>query len=197
MFICLFVCLFVNWFFCFSYINHLGTPTGNYPENFVKIRHDLAEILRITKLDWKCLFVCLVVCLFVDLFVFCFNHRNIPTGSFPQNIVKIQLDLAEILRISKLDWRDGGGKKGRRRRRRGGILLCNGLMFIWLFVCLFVSLLTVFFILIILGHPQEVTLKILRISDWIWLRYLGSNKLGQYYGMEKRREEGEGRIPTV
>ena len=61
-----------------------------------------------------------------------FNHRRIPTGSFPQNFVKIRLDLAEILRISKLDWRDGGeGKKGRREEgekgRRGRILLCNGL----------------------------------------------------------------------
>ena len=38
----------------------------------------------------------------------------------------IQLDLAEILRISKLDWRDGGGEgKG---RRRAGIVLCNGLI---------------------------------------------------------------------
>ena len=54
--------------------------------------------------------------------------------------MKIGLDLAEILRISKLDWRDGeGGKK--EGRRRGGILLCNGL--------------------IILGHPKEATLKIL------------------------------------
>ena len=44
-----------------------------------------------------------------------FNHRRIPKGSFPQNFVKIGLDLAEILRISKLDWRDGGeGEKGRR-----------------------------------------------------------------------------------
>ena len=44
--------------------------------------------------------------------------------------VKIRLDLAEILRISKLDWRDGGGKgrEGGKGRRRGGILLCNGLM---------------------------------------------------------------------
>ena len=61
------------------------------------------------------------VCLLIDLFVFCFNHGRIPTGSVPQNYVKIRLDLAEILRISKLDWRDGGGgeeegekKKGRR-----------------------------------------------------------------------------------
>ena len=63
---------------------------------------------------------------------FCFNHRRIPKGSFAQNFVKIGLDLAEILRISKLDWRDGGGKEGRREggkgRRRGGILLCNGLI---------------------------------------------------------------------
>ena len=36
--------------------------------------------------------------------------------------MKIGLDLAEILRISKLDWRDGGKEKekGRRRRREGG-----------------------------------------------------------------------------
>ena len=61
------------------------------------------------------------VCLFIDMFVFCFNHGRIPTGSFPQNFVKIRLDLAEILRISKLDWRDGGGggKKGRRRGEEG------------------------------------------------------------------------------
>ena len=61
------------------------------------------------------MFICLFVCLFVYRFVvFCFNYHKIPTGSFLQNSVKIRLDLAEILRISKLDWRDGGGKKGRR-----------------------------------------------------------------------------------
>ena len=51
--------------------------------------------------------------------------------------MKIRLDLAEILRISKLDWHDGegGGKEG-----RGGILLCNGL--------------------VILGDPQKYILKI-------------------------------------
>ena len=43
--------------------------------------------------------------------------------------MKIRLDLAEILRISKLDWRDGGGEgKKEKKGRRGGILLCNGLM---------------------------------------------------------------------
>ena len=63
------------------------------------------------------------------MFVFCLNHRKIPTGRFPQNFVKIGLDLAEILRISKLDWRDGGGEEGEKGwRRRGGILLCKGLM---------------------------------------------------------------------
>ena len=59
------------------------------------------------------------VCLFIYSFVFCFNHRRIPKGSFPQNFVKIRLDLAEILRISKLDWHDGGGEEGEKGRRRG------------------------------------------------------------------------------
>ena len=37
-------------------------------------------------------------------------------GSLPENFAKIPLDLAEILRISKLDWRDGGGeRKGKGR----------------------------------------------------------------------------------
>ena len=67
---CLFVCLFVDRF-VFFYFNHLGTPTGIYPENFAKIPHDLAEILRIRKLDWK-MFICLFVCLFVYIFVICY-----------------------------------------------------------------------------------------------------------------------------
>ena len=82
------------------------------------------------------------------MFIFCFNHRRIPTGSFSQNFVNIRLDLAEILRTSKLDWRDEGGKEkgrgeeeGKGRRRRGGILLCNSL--------------------IMAEYPQEVSLKIL------------------------------------
>ena len=67
LFVCLFVCLLTCWFFVF---HHLGTPTGIYPENFVKIPLDLAEILRIRKLDWK-MFICLFVCLFVYIFI-CF-----------------------------------------------------------------------------------------------------------------------------
>ena len=62
----------------------------------------------------------------MDLFVFCFNHLGTPVGCFPEIFLKIQLDLAEILGISKLDWRDGGGKEGRRRRE--GMLLCNSLI---------------------------------------------------------------------
>ena len=42
----LFIYLFV---FCF---NHSETPTKSSPENFVKFRHDLAEILcKVLKLD--------------------------------------------------------------------------------------------------------------------------------------------------
>ena len=117
----------------FVFFNHLGTPKEIYPENFVKIPLDLAEILRIRKLDLK-MFICLFVCLFVYIFVSCFNHRKIPNGSFPQNFVKIGLDLAEIFRISKLDWRDGEGEEKKGRRRRGGLLLCNGLMKITMFI---------------------------------------------------------------
>ena len=84
--------------------------------------------------------------MFIDLFGFYFNHIGAHTGIYPDSFVKIRLYLAEILRISKLDWCDGGGKeKGRgeegKGRRRGGIVLCNSL--------------------IILEHPQEYTLKIL------------------------------------
>ena len=90
----------------------------------MKIPLDLAEILRIRKLDWK-MFICLFVCLFVYISIcFCFNHRRIPKESFPQNFVKIKLDLAEILRIRKLFWNYGGEEKGRSE----GILLCNGLI---------------------------------------------------------------------
>ena len=49
MFGCLFVCLYICLFSCFN--NH-GTPIGSFPENFVKIRLDFAEILRISNLDW-------------------------------------------------------------------------------------------------------------------------------------------------
>ena len=80
------------------YFNHFGTPTGIYPENFLKIPLDLAEILRIRKLDWK-MFICLFMCLFVDLFVFYFNYLGTPTGAYPENVVKIGIDLADIYRI--------------------------------------------------------------------------------------------------
>ena len=66
----------------------------------MKIRLDLAEILRISKLDWE-MFICLFVCLFVYIFVFYFNHLGTPTWTYPENFVKIRLDLAEIYRIFK------------------------------------------------------------------------------------------------
>ena len=62
----------------------------------------------------KCLFVCLFACLLIYSLFFRLNHRRIPTGNFPPNFVNIQFDLAEILRISKLDWHDRGGGEGRR-----------------------------------------------------------------------------------
>ena len=87
-----------------------------------------------------CLFVCLCICFF------CFNHGGTPTESFPENFVKIQLDLPEIFRIWK--------------------------MFICLFVCLFVcSWICLFYAWIILGHPQKVSLKVSWRSELIWLRY--------------------------
>ena len=68
MFICLFVCfLFVDLFVLFNF-KHLRTPTGIYPENFVKIGLDLAEIYRILKNVY--LFVCLFVCFLTCLFLF-------------------------------------------------------------------------------------------------------------------------------
>ena len=51
---------------------------------------------------------------------FYLKHLRTPTVIYPENFVNIPLDLAEILRISKLDWRDGEGKQGRRRREEEG-----------------------------------------------------------------------------
>ena len=44
--------------FCFI---HQGTLTGSFPESFVKIRLDLADIYRILKM-FICLFVSLFLC---------------------------------------------------------------------------------------------------------------------------------------
>ena len=90
---CLFVCLLV----CFiDYLNHLGLPTGSFPENFVTIWLNLTEILLIhTIVLCMCVFVCLFVC-------FCINHLPIPTQISSESFVKIWLDLAEILSINKI-----------------------------------------------------------------------------------------------
>ena len=95
------------------------------------------------------MFICLFVCLFVcwPVCFFYFNHLGTPTGIYPENLVKIGLDLAEIYRLFKN---------------------------VHVFDCLLTHL---FFILIILGHPQEYTLKSLWRLDLIWLRYLGSKNI--------------------
>ena len=89
------------------------------------------------------------VCLLICLF-FYFNNLGTPTGSYLKKFVKIWLDLAGIFRIKK------------------GLFVC-------LFVCYFIGWFV--FILIILEHPQEVTLEILWRSDLIWLGYLGSKNV--------------------
>ena len=180
MFISLFVCLFLVFF----PLSPLGMPPGRFPESFIRMGSrycqskimlfflvcsfilcfSLFESSRDTtrKIFWKFhkhwtsfsrdivglkMFVCLFVCSLICLFYY-FNHLGTPTGSYTENFVKIGLDLAEMMRILK--------------------------MFICLFVCLFIYWFVCFFILIVLGHPQEVTLKVLWRSDLIWLRYLGS-----------------------
>ena len=134
--ICLFVCLFVCWpvFFILIILEHRQEYTLK-----ISWRSDLIWLRYSGSKKW------LFVCLFVDLFVFYSNHLGTPTGIYPENFVKIGLDLAEIYRILKN---------------------------VYLFVCLFVCLLNCFFfILIILRHPQEYTLKISWGLDLIWLRY--------------------------
>ena len=64
----------------------------------------------------------LFVCLFVDLFVFYFNYLGTPTEIYPKNFVKIPLDLAEILRIIKLDWHGRGKTKEKEKKRRNPTL---------------------------------------------------------------------------
>ena len=95
-FLFLFVCFVLFCFVLFVCFIHHGTPTGSFPESFVKIGLDLAEIYRILKNVY--LFVCLFVCLFNCLF-FYFIHLRTPTGIYPENFVRIGLDLAEILRM--------------------------------------------------------------------------------------------------
>ena len=92
------------------------------------------------------MFICLFVCLFVYRFV-CFFFVLIFVG----HQQKVPL---KILWRFDLIWLRYLGSKN-----------------VYLFVCLFVCLLTCFFILIILGHPQKYTLKISWRSDLIWLRY--------------------------
>ena len=161
MFVCLFVCLLTCLFF---YFNHLGTPTGIYPENFVKIGLDLAEIYRILK---KCLFVYLFVCLFIDLFVFCFNLFGTPTEISPENFVEIRYfnHLGTPTEIYHEKFHEDPTRFG------WDIQDLKHVYFVCLFVCLFMDLF--FLVLIIAVHPKELFLEVLWWSTMIWLRYLG------------------------
>ena len=116
----MFVCLFI--YFClFFIIIILG-----YPQEFIlKISWRSEMIwLRYIESNFFYLFIRLFVCLKSCLF-FCFSHPGTPTESSPEKFVKIWLDLGEILRIRKLDWK----------------------MFICLFVCLFAYKFVCFFVL--------------------------------------------------
>ena len=98
------------------------------------------------------MFICfLCVCMFIDLFVFYFNHILDTHRNISSKFCEHPTWFGWYIQdIKNVYW----------------------------FVCLCVCLLTcLFFILIILGHPQEYTLKILWRSDLIWLRYLGSKKM--------------------
>ena len=132
MFVCLFVCLFFELFVFILII--LGHPQKYTLK--ISWRSDLIWLRYIGFLKMFiccCLFVCLLNCFF-----FYNNCHRTPTGIYPENFMRIGLDLAEIKNVC-------------------------------LFACLCVNRL-VFFIFIILGHPQEYTLKILWRYDLIWLR---------------------------
>ena len=131
------------------------------------------------------LFICLF---FMYLFAFCFNHLETPTWSFPENFIRFWLDLAEIFSIYKkkffclfvclfvywfvcffvliiLRYQQEVTLK---RLWRLDLIRLRYLgsknMFVCLFVCLLICVLSV---LLIMGHPQEVSLKIFRRSDLI------------------------------
>ena len=58
-------------------------------------------------------------CLFIDFFFIILGRpQEVTQKILAEKFVRVGLDLAEILRISKLDWRDGGG--GKKGRRGGG-----------------------------------------------------------------------------
>ena len=123
----------------------------------------------------------LIVWFFV-LFV-CFIHHGTPTGSFLETCVKIRLDLAEVFRILKclfvylfvywfvcfyfnnLGAPTGSYPENLERSEFIWLIYLGSkkCLFVYFFVCLLVCL---FFILIILGYPQEYTLKISWRSTW-------------------------------
>merc|ERR1711875_68705 len=87
----MFVCLFVSLLTCLFFILiFLGHPH----ENTLKISRGSDLIWLRYSGSKRCLFVCLFVRLFVDLFVFYFNHLRTTTGIYPENFMRIGLDLA-------------------------------------------------------------------------------------------------------
>ena len=87
--------MFVYGFGCFFVLFIIGHPW----EVSLKVlwRSDLIW-LRYLGSKNVYLFICLFVCFLICLFYY-FNHLGIPTRIYPQNFVKIWLDLAEIYRI--------------------------------------------------------------------------------------------------
>ena len=72
----MFVFLFVYGFF-----NHHGTPKGSFPENFVKIRLDMAEIYRILKnLFWVVKNILIVNIAAKSSLIFTKLSGNLPVG---------------------------------------------------------------------------------------------------------------------
>ena len=147
MFICLFVCLF------FYIVLIVILIILGHPQEYTLKFFWRSDLIWLTYKGSKnvCLFF---VCLLIDLFVFYFSHSETPTESSPENFVKIQLDLAEILRIRKLDFK---------------MFIC------FLFVCLFMDLLV--FCFSCRGTLRDVSQKVLWRYDLIWQRYQGSKNI--------------------
>ena len=114
LFVCFFLFLCIDFFILIILGHHQKhTLTISWRSDLICLRYLGSK---------KCLIICLLVCLFADLF-FHFSHLGTPTGMYPENFMKIWLDLAEILSDLKIDLCDGGKGRG-----GGGIILCNGLI---------------------------------------------------------------------
>ena len=154
MFVCLWVCLF----FVLIILGHqqVGSLKILWRSNLIWLRY----------LGSKNVY--LFFCLFIDLFVFYFNHSETPTGSYPVNFVKIPLDLADILRIRKTDWK----------------------MFICLFVCLFVYIFICFLLKSSWNTQRKFPSKFRKDQTWFGWDIDRTKKINWCDGGE---EKGKGR----